>query len=144
MLKSTFFENREEDLSLEQQGGTIEERVEKLLEMKNVKDKSFNPINFLAAVDHVIEKKQKEKAQGILGLLTADMTKVLEAAIENGPLEESDVSSKDARNELVELELMAVVAGKGGEGKLSGATVQAAKLRKAAGETEKKSDEVDD
>jgi hypothetical protein len=39
---------------------------------------------------------------------------------------------------------MAVVAGKGGEGKLSGATVQAAKLRKAAGETEKKSDEVDD
>jgi len=144
MLKSTFFENREEDLSLEQKGGTIEERVEKLLEMKNVKDKSFNPINFLAAVDHVIEKKQKEKAQGILGLLTADMTKVLEAAIENGPLEESDVSSKDARNELVELELMAVVAGKGGEGKLSGATVQAAKLRKAAGETEKKSDEVDD
>lgn len=144
MLRDTFLKDPAEDLSLEQQGGTIEERIEKLLEMKNVNDKSFNPINFLAAVDHVIEKKQKEKAQGILGLLTEDMTKVLEAAIENGPLEESDVSSKDARNELVDLQLMAVVADKGGEGKLSGATVQAAKLRKAAGQTEKKSDEIDD
>jgi hypothetical protein len=144
MLRSSFLEERQSSLSLEQQGGTIEERIEALLEMKNVNDKSFNPINFQAAIDHVIEKKQKEKAQGLLGLLTADMTKVLEAAIENGPMEDSDVPSKDARNELIDLGLVAEVAAKGGEGKLTGATIMAANLRKAAGQTEKKSDEVDD
>lgn len=133
MLKSSHFEIQEEDLSLEKQGGTVEERIEKLLEMKNIKDKSFNPINFKAAVDHVVKKKQKENAQGILGLLTADMTKVLDAVIENGPMEDGDLPSKEARNELVELELMSVVANKGGKGKLSGATPQAAALRNVAG-----------
>lgn len=141
MLKAQHFETSEEEVSLEKQGGTIEERIDTLLELSNVNAKGFNPINFRAAIDHVVDKKQKEKAQGLMDLLTGDMEKTLEASVTKGPLEDSDVPSKDARNDLVKLELMAIVFGGGGETKLSGATELAVSLRKVAGVKDEDSDD---
>lgn len=134
MLQSKYFqEEKNEDMSLEQQGGTIEERIEDLLELKSVKDDSFNPVNFRAAAEHAIEKKDKDTAKGLMDLFTEDMTKALDALIEKGPTKESDVPSKSGLDELIKVGMVITVAGEGGEGKLAAATTDAAGLYKTAG-----------
>lgn len=139
MLKPTYFGTSEEELTLEQQGGTVEERLEKLLELKDVHADGFNPINFQAAVEHVIEKSDKKGAKGLLDLMTGAMGETLQAAIDDGPLEDGDVPSKAGRDDLMKLNLMVAVAGKGGT-KLNAATMLAATLRDKAGVEDKDDD----
>jgi hypothetical protein len=143
MLQPEFFKSGEEDLSLEQQGGTIEERIEALLELSSVNDDGFNPVNFRAAVDHVVEKNQKEKANALLDLLSDKAGEVLQMAYDKGPLEDGDVPSKDGRDELLTVGLMVNVAGQGGD-KLNAATMDAAKLLDLVGEPSEKDDDEED
>lgn len=146
MLQPEYFVEKEETVSLEEQGGTIEERIEDLLKLKDVNDDGFNPVNFRAAVEHVTDKKQKEKAKGLFDLFTEDMTKALIAVIQNGPMKQSDVPSKDGMKELVKLGMMAEVAGEGGKDKMAAATMVAVDLGNVAGveSPEKDEDDKDD
>lgn len=143
MLHSKFLKT-EEELSLEKAGGTVEERIKDLLELDSVKSKGFNPINFKAAVDHAVEKNSEKTAKGLMGLFTKDMTDILDTILENGPVKDSEISSKEARNEMVDLGLVCIVADKGGKGKLTAATMDAVSLRKAAGVKEEEKDEDDE
>lgn len=145
MLHTDFFKTKEDDVSLEKQGGTIEERVAGLLELKDVNDDGFNPVNFRAAVEYAVEKKKKDTAKGLIGLMTENMTKTLDAIIEKGPMEDGDLPSKPGRDELVTVGMVIEVAGKDGK-KLSAASMDAAKLYEVAGVEveEEESDEKDD
>lgn len=131
MLQQKYFEKNDDELSLEDQGGSIKQRIESLLELNSVSDKGFNPINFQAAISHVVENNQKKNAKGLLDLLTNAMGETLEKALVEGPLEDGDVPSKSGRDELVAIGLMVGIAGKGGD-KLNAATMDAVHLRNTA------------
>lgn len=143
MLQAGYFVEQEENVSLEQQGGTIEERIEGLLQLKDVDDDGFNPVNYQAAIDHVLEKKQKENAKGLLGLLTPKMTEVLGDLLSKGPMEDGDLSSKEGRDGLMDLSLAVAIVGKSGD-KENAATMMALHLWNLAGFDEEESTDDDE
>jgi len=141
MLRHDHF-GKEDELSLEEQGGTIDERIDKLIALSGMDDDSFNLVNFNAGVQHVVEKKDSDKAEGLYKLLKGDMKKVLEKAIKSGPLEDGEVTSKEARDELVSMNLMAHIttgSEKDDGGKACAATYHAYEFWKMA-----KGDDADD
>lgn len=111
MLRRHFFE---ENLpSMESAEETIEQRIAAMEKLKDVNDKSFNAVNWQIAMDHVVDKGDKEHAKKLSGLLTKGMSDTLKKAVKDGSLADSDLPNKDGRDRLVDLGLMVKVAEKG-------------------------------
>jgi hypothetical protein len=99
--------------SMEAADTTIDQRIDAMIKMKDVNDKSFNAVNWQVGMDQIVEKSNKKGAKGLYALLTSPMVTTLEATIKDGSQSDSDVSSKDALNRLNDLGLMTTISEKG-------------------------------
>lgn len=129
MLRTAMFEDNA--VSMEAADDTVDKRIDAMIEMKDVNDKSFNAVNWRVAMDQIVEKGDKKSAKGLYPLLTKPMSDTLEKAITEGSLKDSDLPSKDGRAVLVDLGLMTIIAEKGE--KMNAVTMQGHSFYKLAG-----------
>lgn len=139
MLSKSHFEQNN-DLSLEDDAeDKIEDRIEALTELKNIKDDGFNIVNWNIAIDHCIEEDKDGDLKELHGLLSAKAAKTLAELASTGPLEDGDYD-KGGREELVELNLIERIASKGKFGPWA-ANGRGFYLWKAGGDDKSKDDE---
>lgn len=116
MLNKTLFVEPVESVSLESTDEKIEKRIDDLMNMDSTKDDSFNIVNWIAAMQYVIEEEKKTNAAGLIALLSEDQLETLIKCMNDGPLADGDVPSKSAVKELIDLQLVVKVVSNGEPG----------------------------
>ncbi|MAP20481.1 MAG: hypothetical protein CL582_06025 [Alteromonadaceae bacterium] len=111
MLKSHQFEN-ENSLSQEA-NDDASDVLETVLKIDSVKDKSFNEVHWRIALDYAIDQDKTDALQKLHAMLTSDMADTLAKIASEGPIEDGDVPSKSARDELSDMGMVDRVAIKG-------------------------------